>query len=99
MVHRASKQVATKHNSAYNDFLRGEIKMINLFIAELTLTGCLDLFALNVSTSFATEFSTLCKISPHFAHKSLELFERYYNHVNSIDSKKICYLIKKFIIA
>ena len=28
MVHRASKQVATKHNSAYNDFLKGEITMI-----------------------------------------------------------------------
>ena len=32
---------------------------------------CLDLFALNVSTRFATEFSTLCKSAPHSAHRSL----------------------------
>ena len=34
---------------------------------------CLDLFALNVPTCFATEFSTLCKSTPHSAHRSLEL--------------------------
>ena len=36
---------------------------------------CLDLFALNVSTCFATEFSTLCKSTPHSAHRSLELWQ------------------------
>ena len=34
---------------------------------------CLDLFALNVSTCFATEFLTLCKSTPHSAHRPLEL--------------------------
>ena len=34
---------------------------------------CLDLIALNVSMCFATEFSTLCKSTPHSAHRSLEL--------------------------
>ena len=33
----------------------------------------LDTNALNVHTSFATEFSTLCKSTPHSAHRSLEL--------------------------
>ena len=56
----------------------------------LMMQGCLDLFALNVSTSFATEFSTLCKISPHSAHKSLELFKKYYEHLNDTPvSRKI----------
>ena len=33
----------------------------------------LDTNTLNVPTSFATEFSTLCKSTPHPAHRSLEL--------------------------
>ena len=34
--------------------------------------GCLDLFALNVSTCFACRFSIFGKSSPHSAHRSLE---------------------------
>ena len=34
---------------------------------------CLALFALNVSTCFATELKTLCKSTSHSAHRSLEL--------------------------
>ena len=68
--------------------------MDSFLMAGTTLTGCLDLFALNVSTSFATEFSTLCKISPHSAHKSLELFKKFYEHLNDTPTaRKICYLI------